>query len=447
MNKDLQTEFEQFIRTERLFTRQQRLLVAVSGGVDSVVLAHLCRALEFDIELAHCNFQLRGAESMRDEEFSVQFAGMLGVPIAVKRFDTEAYAAAQKLSIQEAARELRYHWFEELMNEKGFFKLLTGHHADDNVETMLMNLFKGTGIAGLRGMLPLNARLARPLLFAEKNQIDAYARQHGLGYVEDSSNLSDKYSRNYFRLNLIPLAEKIMPGAVDHLREDIARYREVEVLYREAVDKRLKKLLVTKGAEVHIPVNKLKLMVPLRTLTFEIFSAFGFTTGQLDGIVKLMDSETGRFMESATHRLLLNRNWFILSPLSIEDASIYIIQDGQGELNFPGHKLLIREEGVSPGYLPPSDPQVAQLDADLIQYPLVLRRWKEGDYFYPLGMQKKKKLARFLIDRKLSKIDKEGVYVLESAGRIVWVVGQRIDDRAKIRTSTSKVLTIKCSKN
>ncbi len=439
---DLLTRFRQFIETEQLFHPSHRLLVAVSGGVDSVVLAHLCKAAGYNLVLAHCNFQLRGSESHRDEEFTVQFAAGLGVVLEVKRFDTSNYADSRKLSIQEAARTLRYTWFNELLQDKELDRVLTAHHADDNAETMLMNLFKGSGIAGLRGILPLHGKLARPLLFASRAEVEDYAVEQRLTHVEDSSNLSDKYSRNFVRLNLVPLIEKIMPGAAVNLRADVSRYREVEMLYREAVDRKLSKLLVKKGSELHMPVEKLKLSAPLRTLLFEIFSPYGFNPSQLEGIQKLMDAGTGRFMLSPTHRLLKNRNWFILSALATDHASIYVIEEGTTEIRFPGGRLILELTDHDAGFVPPADPTLAYLDTSLLQYPLLLRRWKEGDYFYPLGMQKKKKVARYLIDKKLNLLQKESVFVLESAGRILWLVGQRIDDRAKIGHSTRRMLKI-----
>lgn len=438
---DLTARFRAFIAGEQLFNRSHRLLVAVSGGVDSVVLAHLCHAEGYDLILAHCNFQLRGEESVRDEQFTVELASRMGCPIEVKRFDTEAYAAAHKLSVQESARALRYAWFRELAAEKGASRILTAHHADDNVETVLMNLFKGTGMTGLRGIMPLAHGLARPLLFASRADIDAYAREHQLPFVEDSSNLTDKYSRNYLRHHLLPLVENIIPGAGENLRQNMPRFREVESLYREAVNRKLARLMVRKGEEWHIPVEKLRLTKPLATILFEIFSGFGFSPAQLEGIARLMDAETGRFMQSASHRLLKNRNWFILSPLQALSGSIYVVQEGDPELTYDGGKLSFRMVD-KPDIFAGDDSNIALLDASAIDYPLVVRRWKEGDYFYPLGMPRKKKIARFLIDRKLNRLDKERVFVVASGGRILWVIGQRIDDRARIKPSTRLVLRI-----
>jgi tRNA(Ile)-lysidine synthase len=280
------------------------------------------------------------------------------------------------------------------------------------------------------------------LLFASRAEIEEYARQQVLAFVEDSSNLTDKYSRNFVRLNLVPMVEKIIPGASANLRSDMGRYREVELLYREAVNRKLSKLLVLKGDEVHIPVEKLKLTTPLRTILFEMFSPYGFTAPQLEGIGRLMDAGTGKYMVSSTHRLLKNRNWFIISPLTTESASLYVIEQGMSEIHYPGGRLILTLADKPADFIPPPDPYIAYLDAAFVQYPIVLRKWKEGDYFYPLGMPKKKKLARFLIDKKLNRLQKESVFILESGGRVLWVVGHRIDDRAKITPSTRQMLKI-----
>ncbi|HLO83088.1 MAG TPA: tRNA lysidine(34) synthetase TilS [Chitinophagaceae bacterium] len=432
------------MRTEQLFRHGHRLLVAVSGGVDSVVLARLCRSAGYDIEIAHCNFQLRGEESLRDEEYTSQFAEMINAPFHVRRFDTAAYAEANKLSIQEAARELRYTWFRELAAQRPIDRILTAHHADDNVETVLMNFFKGTGIAGIRGILPLTGNLARPLLCASRVEIERYATEHGIGFVEDSSNITDKYSRNYFRLNVIPMVEKIFPGAVDHMKDNLTRFREAEILYRQAVTEKINGLVVVKGEEKHIPVEKLRITVPLKTILFELFSPAGFSAAQLDDIVRLMDADTGKYISSSTHRLLKNRNWFILAAARDPELSSMYVVERDAEKVVTRHGIFsFSQIKKSPDFSPDPDPFVAQLDAGSITFPLTIRSWKEGDYFYPLGMRKKKKIARFLIDKKLNRGEKEKALVVLSGDKIIWLAGQRIDERVKIRPSTDMIFVMK----
>jgi len=439
-------EFRVFIQQENLFSANDRLLLAVSGGVDSVVLCELCRQAGYDFVIAHCNFQLRGTESERDEAFVRGLAEKYGTPILVKKFETEQYALTQKISIQVAARELRYAWFD--LETSGLSRepshIVTAHHLGDNIETMLMNFFKGTGIAGLRGILPRQGKIVRPLLFAKKEQLQQFAEEHQLVWAEDSSNQSDKYARNYFRHQIIPLIIKLYPEAENNLAANLQRFKDIELLYHQSIGQHKKKLLEYKGNEVHIPVLKLRKAVPLDSIVYEIIKSHSFTADQVNEVIALLDSETGRYVQSSTHRIIKNRNWLIIAPVQNKEAANILIEQ-TGKLEFGS-------EGLG-GYLelglllnPPAQisvsSNVALLDASTIKFPLLLRKWKTGDYFYPLGMKKKKKLARFFIDQKLSKTDKEKVWVLEMDKRIIWVVGLRIDDRFKITASTKQWLRI-----
>jgi len=470
--------FIDYIQVEHLFAAKDTLLLAVSGGVDSVVLCELCHQAGYDFVLAHCNFQLRGAESERDEQFVRGLGNKYGKEVLVKRFDTAGYAARQKVSIQVAARELRYGWFEEIVSGKWQgasgelntgntaqgpaphhsplatyhlpFVILTAHHLDDNIETVLMKFFKGTGVAGLRGILPRQGKIVRPLLFAKKEALVQFAEANNLTWVEDSSNSQDKYARNYVRHQVVPLLQNIYPEVVDNLADNIARFREVEVLYHQSVEGHKKKLLEYKGNEIHIPVLKLKKSAPLATLVYEIAKPYGFSAAQTADIVHLLDSESGRYVASGSHRIIRNRNWLIIAPAATEEAHHVLIEEGDRAITFAGGSLQIKhlpakEQQAAPSseeshWQLPTDATVACIDTRQLHYPLILRRWKAGDYFYPLGMQKKKKVARFLIDQKVSKTAKEKVWVVESNKRIVWVVGMRIDDRFKVTTSTHTVL-------
>ena len=436
---ELLGKFKEYIAKEKLFTTGDKLLLAVSGGLDSVVLAELCRRCGYEFEIAHCNFQLRGEESVRDEEFVRRLGNVL-----VRRFDTAEYARANKASIQVAARELRYGWFESLVRDGTARWIVTAHHLDDNVETMLMHFFKGTGIAGMRGMLPKQGNIVRPLLFARKEELREFAVGAGLSWVEDSSNESDKYTRNFFRHQLIPLVEQAYPAAAGNLADNLSRFREVEGIYRQAVEGWKKKLMEVRGNEVHIPVEKLRKVEPLATLVYEMLEPFGFSPLQAGEVVALMDSPTGRYVRSKTHRVLKNRNWLILAPLAQEEA-VHILIEQPGVASFTGGELRLKEVGLKE----PLDQGagVALLDADKVGYPLLLRRWKAGDYFYPLGLRKKKKVARFLIDTKVSVADKERVWVLEMDKKLLWVVGRRIDDRYKIGPGTRRVLRIEYVKS
>lgn len=415
------------------------LVLAVSGGVDSVVLTDLVFNAGFSFSIAHCNFQLRGEESERDEGFVRSLGEKYGVEAFVERFETSQIAAERKTGVQETARDLRYAWFNELIGGKDNRRLLTAHHADDNVETVLFNIFRGTGISGLHGILPKQGKITRPLLFASRNNILEYAKERSLEWVEDSSNESRKYNRNYIRHEVLPVLKQIFPSVTDNISNSIARWREGEELYNQAIALHKKKLCETKANEVHIPILKLRKSSPLKTIVFEIIKDFGFTSSQADEVIALLDSESGKYVASGTHRVLRNRNWLIITPNKTEEADNIVIDATGKRIPFSNGEIIIEETA---GLNPSTSENVATIDAKDIRFPLLLRKWKQGDYFYPLGMRKKKKVSRFLIDQKISVPEKEKTWVIESNKKIVWIIGQRIDDRFKITDSTKSVLRI-----
>lgn len=441
---NLLTAFQQYIKQQNLFQPKDKLLLAVSGGVDSVVLCELCKQAEYDFMIAHCNFQLRAEESERDEAFVQSLAQKYSVEVLVKKFDTGEYAEEKKLSTQVAARELRYNWFNEVAADKYVRYVLTAHHANDNIETLLMNFFKGTGINGLHGILPRQGNIIRPLLFAKKEKLLEFATANNLAFVEDSSNSSDKYTRNYFRNQLIPDLKKVFPQVEDNLANNIDRFREIELLYKQAVDLTRKKLLEPKVNEVHIPVLKLLKTEPLNTMVYEIIKDFGFTAHQTEDTIALLKSESGKYIQSSTHRIIKNRNWLIISPNQTATAGNILIEEKDKQVEFQNGKLSF-ELLPAPNSKPQTPNHIALLNADEIRFPLLLRKWKKGDYFYPLGMQKKKKLSRFFIDQKLSLTQKEKTWVIEMDKKIIWVVGLRIDDRFKITDRTKIILQISLS--
>lgn len=433
------------------------LILAVSGGIDSVVLTDLVFKAGFHFTIAHCNFKLRAEESERDEAFVRALAQQYNKPIVVQAFNTNDYALQHKVSIQEAAREVRYHWFEELImvhnsrlatddNTQSLIPnsqrayLATAHHANDNIETLLINFFRGTGISGLHGILPRQNHIIRPLLFAKREEIKQYVSDNNLNWVEDSSNASDKYTRNFFRQHIIPAVKEVYTNAEDNLLQNIQRFTEAELLYNEAIALHKKKLLESKGNEVHIPVLKLQKSSPLNTIIWEIIKDYHFTAAQTVEVRKLLNAENGKYVASPTHRIIRNRNWLIIAPLQAEAAAHILVEKEDKEVVYEGGMLSFKK--LSPAnHQPSASPAIATLHAAHIQYPLLLRKWKQGDYFYPLGMRKKKKLSKFFIDLKLSRTDKEKVWVLEMDKKIIWVIGYRIDDRFKL-TPVSKHLLI-----
>lgn len=451
-------DFIKNVEKHNLFQKDSELLLAVSGGSDSVVLCELCFQAGFHFEIAHCNFQLRGEESERDEKFVRQLAEKYWTKVFVKKFETKKYAKENRISIQVAARKLRYEWFEELIKnnrrqpnagdrycisdmQRHPSYILTAHHANDTIETLLMNFFKGTGIKGLQGILPIQGNIIRPLLFARKEEILAFANENNLEFVDDSSNVTNKYTRNYFRNQLIPSIQTVFPNVEENLIHNIERFKEVEVLYDQAIQFHKKKLLEKKGNEIHIPVLKLLKVQPLKTIIFEIIKDFGFTSHQTGEVINLLKSESGKFISSSTHKIIKSRDWLIIAPQNTLKASNILIDQDDLKIAFELGKLVIKFMDSKPAKIPSSN-FVATIDAKEIKFPLLLRKWKQGDYFYPLGMQKKKKLNKFFIDQKKSLSDKEKIWVIESNKRIVWIVGERIDDRFKINQSTGKILFI-----
>jgi tRNA(Ile)-lysidine synthase len=440
-NQNISEKFIRFFKSRNLL--QGKFLAAVSGGVDSAVLCELCQQTRLQFAIAHCNFGLRGEESERDEKFVKALGEKYGVEVFAVKFNTETYVNEKKLSIQEAARELRYNWFIQLKKEKGFSFTLLAHHADDNIETMLMNFFRGTGLQGLTAMPEENLDekfFLRPLLQVRRKEILEFAKQYNLQWVEDSSNASSKYTRNFFRNELLPAIQKVFPQVEENLLNNIDRFKQINALYQTSIEELKKKVCEQYASEIRIPVLKL-MKLRNTSLIYEIIKDYGFGEGHVEEVIKLADANSGRFIENDLYQIIKHRNWFIIAPKT-EIANTIVIEEGMENISFNGGKLEINTIAREKFHLQKKI-NIAQLDAKHIEYPLLLRKWKQGDYFYPLGMRKKKKLARFFIDQKLPKNQKENTWVLESNKKIIWVVGMRIDDRFKVTESTKQILLVR----
>lgn len=435
----LQARFNQHWRhTFPQFSKDEHFVLGVSGGADSVALAHLLKGADIHFEIAHCNFGLRGAESDRDEAFVKNLAVALNVSFSCKHFDTQEYAATHKVSIQEAARDLRYAWFATFNTI-----VITAHHANDNIETVFMHFCRGTGIAGLTGIEPykVNERLLRPLLIFHKQEIIDYNKQAGIEFVEDSSNASDKYTRNLFRHQILAAVQEVYPQAEHNILHTIKHLREVSEVYKAAMQKIVSKLQFLHGNEIHIPILMWQKAKPLGTITFEMLYPFGFTAAQMPEAIKLLSAHNGAVLISPTHRLIKNRNWMILAPLATAiNTSIVVVEQKDTSVDFLGGTLALHNTAAQVPEI--SDNNTCIVDAAPLQFPLILRPAATGDYFYPLGMQKKKKLSKFFIDLKLSKTAKEKVWVLVSDNRIVWVIGYRIDNRFKITPASTTAVKL-----
>lgn len=441
-NKHWKQAFPQFQQDNSL------LLLAVSGGLDSVVMTHLLAELGFSCYVLHVNFQLRGAESERDENFVRALANLANMEIFVERFDTLEYAKLKGLGIQEAARTLRYQWFEAKRKECQLqftdknVLLLTAHHANDNIETVLINFLRGTGIQGLRGINPYqkDRYLLRPLLPFKKEDLIGFANNNKLAFVEDSSNESNKYTRNFLRNQILPQLEENFPQVKDNLLNNIDRMKEVAEIYQLAIEDRLDGLMEWKGQECQVPILKLKKTAQLNTVIWELIRPFGFTVQQIPELIKLMDAPNGSCLTSSTYQIIRNRKWLLIATVQTQENSFVSIESSDASIEFSGGKLVFTT--INQPFTLDANPLQVMVDAKQLSFPMLLRKPKSGDYFYPLGMQKKKKLNRFFIDQKLSKTQKEAIWILESNQRIIWVLGIRIDNRFRCASSTQAALQI-----
>lgn len=425
-----------FVEEKNLLGPHDRVLVAVSGGLDSMALLHLLKQLHVDMAVAHCNFQLRGYDSDQDEEFVRLHCEKIQVPFFCKRFDTNNYATGNKLSIQMAARELRYAWFDELMQGKGFSKLATAHHFNDSIETMMLNWVRGAGIESLRGIPSNRGSIIRPLLFATRDEIIHYVADNQITWREDISNQTDDYQRNFIRHQVIPPLKRINISLENTLRESVNKMEDEWAFYQKSVEDWKTKFVVQEGDV--IKVSKYGFQHPAHgtSLLWNSLKTFGFSYEQCKEALEIKAKQSGKKFLSSSHKLVVDRAYFILTPQENHWREISI-QIDQIQVSLGTWKLDIRE---SPDLKPSDSANEVVMDADKLNYPLSWRKWRPGDYFFPLGMTHRKKISDFLIDRKISVGEKDAVTVLESAGEIVWVVGHRIDDRFKLTSITKRAL-------
>ncbi|MBR5168172.1 MAG: tRNA lysidine(34) synthetase TilS [Salinivirgaceae bacterium] len=431
-------QFLQFVNDNRLFDRSHNLLAAVSGGADSSVMLHLLAQGRFKVSVAHCNFKLRGSDADADEQFVRQLAEKYGMPFFSVSFDTTAYAAEHKISIEMAARELRYNWFARLATEHGFDRILTAHHLDDNVETMLLNICRGTGINGLAGISLINGCIVRPLLFASRQQIEDYAAANGLAFRTDATNLTDDYQRNIVRHRIVPVMRQINPAFDERMLKNFSNIKQASQIYNWYIDKAKSEVLQTDGNRTIINIGMLMRQPFAEPVLYECVSEFGFNSSQAEQMMKIIGQKSGFTFSSATHKLLIDRNQIIIEPLENDDFQSLSISQPQ---DVPGLGITMQLVPAA-GFQIDRRPFVACLDFDKLQFPLTLRRWQNGDSFCPLGMNRAKKLSDFFIDNKIDLFEKEKTLVLVSAGKIAWIVGMRPDNRFKVDEKTKQVLVI-----
>jgi tRNA(Ile)-lysidine synthase len=430
--------FVDFVAQNTLFQPGTKVLVAVSGGMDSVLMAHLFKSAGYHFGIAHCNFMLRGDEANADQEFTRQLAAQLGVSFHTTGFDTKTYAGDNKVSIQMAARDLRYQWFDQLCQTAGYEAIALAHHQNDTIETILLNLTRGTGIAGLHGILPKNGNLVRPLLFLTRDEILEIVTAEGLAFVEDSSNASTKYARNKIRHQVVPLLKELNPSLEGTFENNLRKFRELEQLLEEKVESLRGDILVQHDAETHLSIDAVNKLSPQRLLLFKLLQPFGFIDNVVDDLLTALDKHAGRVFESGTHTLVVDRGMLIISKRNTCDAEQVLINEGTHAISYQNYKLTVLQDD-SP-LIVKDNPMAVSLDAEKLVYPLTLRGWQQGDFFYPLGMKTRQKLSDFFIHQKVPLHQKGAIPVLVNAnGDIVWLGGYRPDERYKVDKNTKKV--------
>lgn len=440
---DILRRFQRYIEDNKLISRKDKVLVAVSAGRDSMLLLWLLHKLQYTIEIAHCNFQLRGEESDGDEALVGEFANQHNIPIHIKHFDTKVYAEANKVSIQMAARELRYCWFEELSASLGCKKIAVAHHMNDSVETVLFNLLRGTGLQGLQGILPKrpDSNVVRPLLFLQRKEIEDLVKQYAIPYRDDSSNFVPKYARNKIRLDIIPEFEKLNPDFISIMADNIDRFQDAQEVLNSTFEKLRTDILIPRG-ELAWSIKKSTICdLTLNELYF-LLEPYGFRKNVLQDLKDSVNHEPGRRFDSEEYIVITDREDVILSQKTTILHPITITPDinkvhwGRWEI-----ALALTEDCRIEG-----QKHIAQIDFEEIKFPLTIRSWEEGDVFYPLGMQGKKKLSDYFIQKKINILDKKRVAILVNGdGRIIWIVSYHLDERFKIKDNTQKVLKLVCN--
>nr|WP_314895730.1 tRNA lysidine(34) synthetase TilS [uncultured Flavobacterium sp.] len=415
----------------------KKLLLATSGGLDSMVMAHLFHKLNYEIALAHCNFQLRGMESFGDQNFVQEYAVANDIQVFITQFDTKAFAEDYKLSTQVAARELRYNWFYELLETEKFDYILTAHHADDNLETFIINLTRVTGLEGLTGIPEQNEKVIRPLLLFSRQEIEKYAKENTIQWREDSSNTSDKYLRNKIRHHLVPMLKELNPNFLSSFHKTQTYLQEAQAMVEDASIMVYQQVAKRDEDNIYFDLNQLKKLPNYKSYLYQWLKEFGFSAW--DDIYDLVESQSGKQVFSPEFRLLKDRDSLILSPMNfVNEKEEYLIDENQKEVKIPLNLSFCKVADISI-----VSNKTIFVDANKLQFPLVLRHWNDGDVFQPFGMEgKSKKVSKLFKDEKLSLIDKENTWLLCSNNEIVWVVGIRQDNRFRIENSTQNILKI-----
>lgn len=429
-------KLKKHIASEFPFLSGKRLLLAVSGGLDSLVMADLFRSIGFETGIAHVNFSLRGQESDADQDFVRSWSEKNNLPFFTQTFDTDAFAADHKLSIQQAARELRYRWFEEIRQSENFDFILTAHHADDDLETFLINFSRGTGIEGLTGIPRQNGFVIRPMLVFSREEIAEYAASENIGWREDSSNASEKYLRNKIRHAIVPHLKESNPNLIDRFSATRNYLAQTQKMAEDAAILVFQKVASVNQSEIAFDLSELKKLPNFKSYLYFWLRDYRFPVWE--NVYDLADAETGKQVHSETHTLLRDRNRLVLFPIRKSSNETRWIQEGETSVNFPVKLRLEKADALSQ-----TSNSVIFVDARLLEFPLEVRHWRQGDTFCPIGMDgKSKKLSKFFKDEKVPLHEKSEVWLLLSNGKIVWVISMRADERFKIQPTTTNILRI-----
>jgi tRNA(Ile)-lysidine synthase len=430
-----------FIQTHQLCTTDSKILVAVSGGIDSVVLCELLHKLNYPFAIAHCNFGLRPVDAEADQVFVKKLAKKYDVPFYTDNFNTQAFATQEKLSIQMAARNLRYNWFEQVRKQENYDYVATAHHSNDTTETVLLHITKGTGIAGLHGIPPKNGNIIRPMLAVTKDEIYEFVTENKLIWREDSSNETTKYQRNKIRHEVIPLLKEINPNLEETVQQTTERVSHAEAIVDVYIHTLGKQVISQQNDSIYVDLAPLRNAIGLPVVLHELLRPYNFSYSVVLELTVALDGLSGKQFESPTHVLVKDRDQLVITEKNLAQFGSILIQEHQTEIEAGNHILKLRFTDAET-YKLITKTSIAALDADQLVFPLKLRNWQEGDWFVPLGMNGKKKISDFLIDKKVPSNLKAQTLVLVSEQSLVWVVGQRLDNRFKVTDKTKRVLEI-----
>ena len=432
-----------YIEKHQLLSADGKVIVALSGGADSMALLHLLTELGYDCVAAHCNFHLRGEESDNDEAFVRQTCQSMNIPLFVADFDTVQYAKEQRVSIEMAARDLRYDWFYRLADEQQAQAIAVAHHVNDNIETLLMNLVRGTGLRGLTGISCRNEKVVRPLLCCTRTEIEQYIAENNLRYVTDSTNAETEYRRNKFRNVIIPLLEEINPAVRKTLYDSLERFEGSFKIYEQAIRRIEQEILTKQNDKITIDIPLLKQQADIATVLYELLQPYGFNAAIVMQIVDNLDSESGKQFFSEHNRLTKDRTTLIIDKVDTNKSSAsFFISATDTEIEYP-FRMTIKKQTITADFSFSTDKNRVHIDASKLQFPLKLRLWQAGDTFFPLGMKQRKKLSDFFTDIKLSRPEKERTWILLSGDKVVWIVGHRLDNRFKIIKETREVVELR----